>query len=66
MLDFNGDGKADVAVYNANSTIGYLGVADGAGTTKSPAAMDLNLTRVLKNIKRPVIRGSFSFKRSGY
>jgi hypothetical protein len=29
LFDFNGDGKADVALYNMNTAIGYLGVSNG-------------------------------------
>jgi hypothetical protein len=29
LFDFNGDGKADVALYNMNTAIGYLGISNG-------------------------------------
>jgi hypothetical protein len=32
LFDFNGDGKADVALYNMNNTLGYLGIGSGTGT----------------------------------
>jgi hypothetical protein len=29
LFDFNRDGKADVALYNMNTAIGYLGISNG-------------------------------------
>ena len=29
LFDFNGDGKTDVALYNMNTAIGYLGISNG-------------------------------------
>ena len=31
LFDFNGDGKADLALYNMNNTLGYLGIGNGTG-----------------------------------